>query len=137
MGKTCRKTSRAESASDRHFEEMGNVIKNVYSHVLRTKVRRRYSQAGTSIKCRPERVDDARSEQIGVAKGHGLNKIVGPREGRSQRVLSDSVRNRLVELGAQITHKHGVRGSELVVHFPDAEGFVGTDGTAVVDLSAR
>src|SRR6267142_1373649 len=136
MVTTCRTASQIESARYRHLEKMGNVVKNIYSHVLRAKVLRRYSQEGASIKCRAERVDDARSEQICVAQRHGLNQIVGARQGRSQCVLRDAVRNFLVELGAQIAHEHGVRGFDLIVHLPYAEEFVGTDGTAVVDLPA-
>src|SRR3989442_4676183 len=136
MVTTCRTASQIESARYRHLEKMGNVVKNVYSDVLRAKVLRGYSQESTSIKCRAERVDDDRSEQIRVAQRHGLNQIAGARQGRSQRVLRNTVRNFLVELGAQIAHEHGVRGFDLIVHLPYAEEFVGTDGTAVVDLPA-
>src|SRR2546427_2416757 len=136
MVTTCRTASEIESARYRHLEKMGNVVKNIYSHVLRAKVLGGYSQEGASIECRAQRIDDARSEQIRVAKRHGLNQIVGARQGRSQRVLRNAVRNFLVELGAQIAHEHGVRGFDLIVHLPYAEEFVGTDGTAVVDLPA-
>src|SRR5262249_12689087 len=115
---------------------MGNVVENIYSHVLRAKVLRRYSQEGPSIKCRAERIDYARSEQIRVAQRHGLNQIVGAWQGRSQRILLNEVRNFLIELGAQIAQEQGVRGFDLIVHLSYAEEFIGTDGTAVVNPAA-
>ena len=127
---------RKSAGPGRDTREARQILIDVQSHIGGAKPRLRHFLVRSSIPCRSERVDDVRAEGVRVTVRERLQQVIRARRIAAQHVIGNRDRRLLLERSSQITTKHGMVGTHLVIDLADGEMFVAGYGISKIRSSA-